>query len=94
MKHLFCIMYLCLFVISPCLGGNKPYSLWYDRPAFNRGADFNVTVARGFPYDEDWERWSLPIGNGYMGAAYSEERMWSVYSFPKRPWQTRAVYAG
>lgn len=69
MKHLSCIMYLCLFVISPCLGGNKPYSLWYDRPAFNRGADFNVTVARGFPYDEDWERWSLPIGNGYMGAS-------------------------
>lgn len=47
---------------------NKNYSLWYQRPAFNRGGDFDKIMSRGFPYDEDWERWSLPIGNGYMGA--------------------------
>lgn len=62
------IIFLNITVIFHTLGTNKLYSLWYNRPAFNRGADFNVTVARGFPYDEDWERWSLPIGNGYMGA--------------------------
>lgn len=60
------------FVIA-CLWGfatevGKSYELWYKRPAFNRGADYNRVMARGFPYDEDWERWSLPIGNGYMGA--------------------------
>ena len=48
---------------------SKTYELWYNRPAFNRGADYDRVVSRGFPYDEDWERWSLPIGNGYMGAA-------------------------
>lgn len=47
---------------------NKIYSLWYDRPAFNRGGDYSKVVSRGYPYDEDWEHWSLPIGNGYMGA--------------------------
>ena len=47
----------------------KTYELWYCRPAFNRGADYDRVMSRGFPYDEDWERWSLPIGNGYMGAA-------------------------
>lgn len=47
---------------------NKEYTLWYNRPAYNRGGDFSRIVARGFPYDEDWERWSLPIGNGAMGA--------------------------
>lgn len=55
-----------LSVPTECI--SKKYELWYDRPAFNRGADYDVVVSRGFPYDEDWERWSLPIGNGYMGA--------------------------
>lgn len=45
----------------------KKYVLWYDRPAANRGGDFSRVMSRGYPYDEDWERWSLPIGNGYMG---------------------------
>lgn len=27
-----------------------------------------AVVAGGYPYDEDWEKWSYPIGNGYMGA--------------------------
>ena len=46
---------------------NKDYTLWYNRPAYNRGSDYNRIMARGFPYDEDWQRWSLPLGNGYMG---------------------------
>lgn len=53
------------------LGGNalnKDYDLWYDRPACNRGGDFTRIMSRGFPYDEDWEQQSLPIGNGAMGA--------------------------
>ena len=63
---------LFLLLLETCnlLGNNinKEYTLWYNRPAFNRGGDFNYPVARGYPYDEDWERWSLPIGNGSMGA--------------------------
>lgn len=65
------ILLLILIFISLCCQAkelNKVYSLWYDRPAFNRGGDYNTVVSRGYPYDEDWERWSLPIGNGYMGA--------------------------
>lgn len=48
--------------------GDKKQELWYNRPAPNRGADLNQVKSRGCPYDEDWEHWSLPIGNGYMGA--------------------------
>lgn len=47
---------------------SREYKLWYNRPAFNRGGDYNTIKAHGYPFDEDWERWSLPIGNGYMGA--------------------------
>lgn len=64
------IIIILLFTPLLCLaeGLNKTYSLWYQRPAFNRGGDYNTVKAHGYPFDEDWERWSLPIGNGYMGA--------------------------
>ena len=63
-------LFLLLLETYNLLGNNinKEYTLWYNRPAFNRGGDFTYPVARGYPYDEDWERWSLPIGNGSMGA--------------------------
>ena len=47
---------------------NRVYKIWDDQPAPNRGGDFNIRKARGYPYDEDWELRSYPIGNGYMGA--------------------------
>lgn len=65
--------FLCLFLILISIAGinatPREYTLWYDTPAPNHGKDYNKVVSRGFPYDADWERWSLAIGNGYMGAA-------------------------
>lgn len=58
----------CLFLLQPAAAQQqKAYSLWYAQPAPNHGAE-NIVKSRGFPYDASWERWSLPIGNGYMGA--------------------------
>jgi hypothetical protein len=48
---------------------SKKYQLWYSQPAPNRGGDFNIIKSGGKPFDEDWENWSLPIGNGYLGAS-------------------------
>ncbi len=47
---------------------DRTYELWENAPAPNRGGDFDQVVARGYPFDADWERWSYPIGNGYIGA--------------------------
>jgi alpha-L-fucosidase 2 len=47
----------------------KRYRLWYATPAPNRGSDYATIKAGGKPFDEDWENWSLPIGNGYFGAS-------------------------
>lgn len=44
------------------------YELWEAEPAPNRGADYNEIKSRGYPYDHDWEYWSYPLGNGYIGA--------------------------
>lgn len=47
----------------------KKYELWYNAPAPNRGSDYSIVKAGGKPFDADWENWSLPIGNGYLGAS-------------------------
>jgi hypothetical protein len=44
------------------------YELWENEPAPNRGADDAKIQAGGYPYDKDWEYYSYPIGNGYIGA--------------------------
>lgn len=69
MKTLYSFIFLLLGGAT-CIAGpvQKTYVLEYDSPAPNKGKDYTKIVARGFPYDEDWERWSLAIGNGYMGA--------------------------
>jgi len=48
---------------------SKQYFLWEPEPAPNRGGDFTIDKpGRGYPYDEDWEKWSYPLGNGNLGA--------------------------
>ena len=65
--RLFLLFIMCLFILLSASAQQKEYSLWYSQPAPNEGAE-NIVKSRGFPYDKYWERWSLPIGNGYMGA--------------------------
>ena len=65
--RLFLLLIMCLFILPSASAQQKEYSLWYSQPAPNEGAE-NIVKSRGFPYDKYWERWSLPIGNGYMGA--------------------------
>ena len=66
-KISFCILLLLAGLSTDSLAETRTYQLCYDSPAPNRGKDFSHTVSRGFPYDADWERWSLALGNGYMG---------------------------
>ena len=44
------------------------HEIWEEQPAPNNGPDWDKVVSRGMPFDQDWERWSYPIGNGYIGA--------------------------
>jgi alpha-L-fucosidase 2 len=46
----------------------RVYELWETEPAPNNGADYGKPQAGGYPYDKDWEYYSYPIGNGYIGA--------------------------
>ncbi len=54
---------------DPLTAGERIYELWEPAPAPNRGHEYGVrALGRGYPYDEDWERWSYPLGNGMLGA--------------------------
>lgn len=47
----------------------KPYILWYNEPVPEIPIKYNeTTILNNNPNDYAWENWSLPIGNGYMGA--------------------------
>ena len=46
----------------------RVYEVWENEPAPNSGGDFTKSSMGGVPFDKDWEQWSYPIGNGYMGA--------------------------
>ena len=61
-------LFLCLNSYSQMNSTSRIYEVWDDQPAPNRGADYSIIKASGYPYDADWEAHSYPIGNGYMGA--------------------------
>ena len=47
----------------------KQYQLWYNKPAPNRGPIPKPNWPKYWSKfkDDDWEMWSLPLGNGYFG---------------------------
>jgi alpha-L-fucosidase 2 len=69
MKHLFTLLSVCVALsgYTQAASNDRVYTVWDNQPAPNRGGDYNISKARGYPYDEDWELRSYPLGNGYMG---------------------------
>ncbi|MCP4312848.1 MAG: glycoside hydrolase family 95 protein [Bacteroidetes bacterium] len=52
-------------------GSSGSYEIWESEPAPNHGRsqwDGTKSLDRPNSYDQDWERWSYPVGNGYTGA--------------------------
>ena len=47
------------------------YELWEPDPAPNNGSNWKGVTPGERPksYDKDWEQWSYPVGNGYVGAS-------------------------
>ena len=65
---LICFMMLCMNVFSQTNSTDRNYEIWENQAAPNRGKDYSLIQAKGYPADPDWEAHSYPIGNGYMGA--------------------------
>ncbi|MEY4242641.1 MAG: hypothetical protein RLZZ245_226, partial [Verrucomicrobiota bacterium] len=64
---------LVLILMLPAFAVPSPrvYEIWETEPAPNRGSNWASTKSDAKPksYDKDWEQWSYPVGNGYVGAS-------------------------
>jgi alpha-L-fucosidase 2 len=61
----------CLTVSAAANDALSTYEIWEPEPAPNRGrSQWERTKSDNRPnsYDRDWEQWSYPVGNGYVGA--------------------------
>ena len=61
-----------LALTSFAQGAPRTYELWETEPAPNRGRSHwegTKSLDRPNSYDQDWEQWSYPVGNGYIGAS-------------------------
>ena len=71
MKNFYCLFasfLLCAPAFAQEYTDTDTYRLWYDEPAPDRGGHIPAGESDR-PLDLDWERWSLPIGNGFMGGS-------------------------
>lgn len=69
---------------QPANGTEKIYKLWYTAPAANDGGVFEKDWSDR-PTDADWERYSLPIGNGYRAHRFSGGPTPNASFCPTRP---------
>ena len=62
---------LLLLLPAFAMASPRVYELWEPQPAPNNGSNWESTKAdeKRKSYDKDWEQWSYPIGNGFVGAS-------------------------
>lgn len=77
----------------------KNYTLRYDKPAPNlliTALDsLNAkTLVEATPLDPAWENWSLPIGNGYMGASLFGRTVTERVQLTENSMAAKSLYGG
>ncbi len=92
-----CTLLPATFLLSQPL--RKQYRLWYDKPA----PDLPIThldslnakaLVEATPLDPSWENWSLPIGNGYMGASIFGRTITERVQITENSLASRSLYKG
>jgi len=66
-----CSLATCLALSAVANDSSRTYELWEPEPAPNNGRrqwKATKSTSRTNSHDADWERWSYPLGNGYVGA--------------------------
>lgn len=78
---------------------SKNYTLWYDKPApvlpiTNLDSLNAKTLVEATPLDPAWENWSLPIGNGYMGASLFGRTVTERVQLTENSVAAKSLYGG
>jgi len=85
-----------------CVGqkpSSKNYRLWYDKPVpmlpiTNLDSLNAQTLVEATPLDPAWENWSLPIGNGYMGASLFGRTVTERVQLTENSMAAKSLYGG
>ena len=76
----------------------KNYQLWYTKEAPFGNETLSMFFHRSGVFDDGWEKWSLPLGNGYMGVNVfgrtETERLQITENSLCNPFVTDARYPG
>ncbi|RYC70966.1 glycosyl hydrolase family 95 catalytic domain-containing protein [Spirosoma sordidisoli] len=77
----------------------RNYRLWYDKPVPNLPItnldSLNAqTLVEATPLDPAWENWSLPIGNGYMGASLFGRTVTERIQLTENSMAAKSLYGG
>lgn len=77
----------------------KRYELWYDQPApelpIVSKAHLNVpSPMEPTPEDPAWENWSLPLGNGYLGASVFGRTVTERIQLTENSLAAKSLYGG
>ncbi|MBC7887861.1 MAG: glycoside hydrolase family 95 protein [Ferruginibacter sp.] len=77
----------------------KQYKLWYDKPApdlpINNLDSLNLkALVEATPIDPAWENWSLPIGNGYLGASVFGRTVTERIQLTENSLASKSLYGG
>jgi alpha-L-fucosidase 2 len=97
MKNL--LIAVSLSLATAAVQAAKPYELWYDQPApelpIVSKAHLNVPAPmEPTPEDPAWENWSLPLGNGYLGASVFGRTVTERVQLTENSLAAKSLYGG
>lgn len=77
----------------------KRYRLWYaqpapDLPVINKDSLNKQALVEATPVDNSWENWSLPIGNGYLGASIFGRTRTERIQITENSMAAKSLYGG
>ncbi|TCC88563.1 glycoside hydrolase family 95 protein [Pedobacter frigiditerrae] len=77
----------------------KIYRLWYDAPApelpiTSMDSLNRMSLTEATPIDPAWENWSLPMGNGYLGASIFGRTVTERVQITENSLAAKSLYGG
>jgi alpha-L-fucosidase 2 len=84
---------------TPSKPESKLYELWYDKPTpdlpiVSKDEMNQKSLVEATPVDPAWENWSLPIGNGYLGASIFGRTVTERVQITENSMASKSLYGG
>jgi alpha-L-fucosidase 2 len=99
------LMAFCFFIIASFHSfaqkkhHETTWKLWYDQPApeipiIHKDSLNKINLVEATPVDRAWEEWSLPMGNGYLGASVFGRTTTERIQITENSMAAKSLYGG